>query len=154
MKAAILLVAAAVSLTACSQSSDPTTTPAASPTQTTQTITTTTTTETSAALVGRRPFNWWLFVLVVVFFPLFGGVLYLIFWLATSRANLFLHAEGEEVVTAGDLWLVSLQEAEREAFVEQHRAIKERGFFAVMWPKLVVFLIMLGLWVWFLKTYL
>ena len=32
-----------------------------------------TTTETSAALVGRRPFSWWLFLLVVVFFPLFGG---------------------------------------------------------------------------------
>ena len=26
-----------------------------------------TTTETSAALVGRRPFNWWLFLLVIVF---------------------------------------------------------------------------------------
>ena len=48
-----------------------------------------TTTETSAALVGRRPFNWWLFLLVVVFFPFFGGILYLIFWLSTSRATVF-----------------------------------------------------------------
>ena len=112
-----------------------------------------TTTETTASLAGRRPFNWWLFVLVVIFFPLFGGVLYLIFWLATSRATVFLHQEGDEVVTAGDLWLVQLQEARREAFVEEHRQIKERGFWAVMWPKLLAFLGLLFLWVVFLRWY-
>ena len=47
-----------------------------------------TTTETSATLHGRRPFSWWLFLFVVIFFPFFGGILYLIFWLATSRAEL------------------------------------------------------------------
>jgi len=112
-----------------------------------------TTTETSAALVGRRPFNWWLFLLVLVFFPLFGGILYLIFWLSTSRATVFLHAEGEEVVAAGDLWLVRLQEASREAYIEEQRQIKERGFLAVMWPKLLVFLALLALWVVFLRWY-
>ena len=90
------------------------------------------TTETSAALVGRRPFSWWLFLLLVVFFPLFGGILYLIFYLGTSRANVFLHAEGDEVVEAGDLWLVRMQEASRDAYVAQQREIKERGFLAVM----------------------
>jgi hypothetical protein len=64
------------------------------------------TTETSAALHGRRPFDFWLFLLVIVFFPIFGGVVYLIFWLSTSRATVFLPAEGDEVVAAGDLWLV------------------------------------------------
>jgi hypothetical protein len=112
-----------------------------------------TTTETSAALVGRRPFSWWLFLLVVVFFPLFGGVLYLIFWSATSRATVFLHAEGDEVHVAGDLWLIKLQEREREAFVQQQRAIKERGFLAVMWPHLLAFLLFLGLWVALLRWY-
>ena len=112
-----------------------------------------TTTETSAALHGRRPFNWWLFLLVVVFFPLFGGVLYLVFWLATSRATVFLHAEGDEVKAAGDLWLVRYQEARREAYVEQQRQIKERGFLAVMWPQLLAFLVFLGLWVAFLRWY-
>ncbi len=106
-----------------------------------------TTTETTASLVGRRPFSWWLFLLVVVFFPLFGGVLYLIFWLATSRATVFLHQEGEEVVAAGDLWLVRLQEARREAYVAEQRQIKERGFLAVMWPQLLTFLVLLVLWV-------
>ncbi len=112
-----------------------------------------TTTETTASLVGRRPFSWWLFLFVVIFFPLFGGILYLIFWLATSRATVFLHQEGEEVVAAGDLWLVRVQEARREATIGEQRQIKERGFLAVMWPKLLVFLPLLFLWVWFLRWY-
>lgn len=112
-----------------------------------------TTTESSASLVGRRPFNWWLFLLVVVFFPLFGGVLYLIFWLSTSRATVFLHAEGDEVMASGDLWLVVLQEREREAHIRRHRQIKERGFLAVMWPQLLMFLVFLVLWVVVLRWY-
>ena len=28
-----------------------------------------TTTETTVSLAGRRPFSWWLFLLVVIFFP-------------------------------------------------------------------------------------
>ncbi len=110
-----------------------------------------TTTETSASLFGRRPFNFWLFLLLVVFFPLFGGIVYLIFWLATSRATVFLHTEGDEVVAAGDLWLVAYQEAGREAYVEQQRQIKERGFLPVMWPKLLAFLVLLVAWVVFLR---
>lgn len=112
-----------------------------------------TTTETSASLAGRRPFSWWLFLFVVIFFPVFGGVLYLIFWLATSRVTVFLHQEGDEVHAAGDLWLVRTQEARREAFIEEQRQIKERGFLAVMWPQLVAFLAMLFLWITFLRWY-
>ena len=112
-----------------------------------------TTTETTASLVGRGPFSWWLFLLVVIFFPLFGGILYLIFWLATSQATVFLHAEGDEVVAAGDLWLVRRQEVSRAAHIEQQRQIKERGFLAVMWPKLLAFLVLLVLWIAFLRWY-
>ena len=111
-----------------------------------------TTTETTVSLVGRRPFNWWLFLFVILFFPVFGGMLYLIFWLATSRATVFLHEEGGEVVAAGDLWLVQAQESSREAYVQHQRRIKERGFLAVMWPQLVVFLVVLALWVFLIKS--
>jgi hypothetical protein len=111
------------------------------------------TTETSASLVGRRPFNFWLFLFVVVFFPLFGGILYLVFWLATSRATVFLHQEGDAVHAAGDLWLVRMQEARRAAHIEEQKQIKERGFLAVMWPNLVTFLVLLFLWVTFLRWY-
>jgi hypothetical protein len=112
-----------------------------------------TTTETSASLIGRRPFSFWLFLFVVVFFPFFGGVLYLIFWLATSRATVFLHQEGDTVHEAGDLWLVKMQEARRAAHIAEQKQIKERGFLAVMWPNLVTFLVMLFLWIWFLRWY-
>jgi hypothetical protein len=112
-----------------------------------------TTTETTASLVGRRPFSWWLFLLVVVFFPLFGGIAYLIFWLSTSRATVFLHQEADEVVAAGDLWLVGLQEAQREAHIVQQRQVKERGFLAVMWPQLLAFLVLMILWVSFFRWY-
>jgi hypothetical protein len=111
------------------------------------------TTETSASLHGRRPFSWWLFLFVIIFFPFFGGILYLVFWLATSRATVFLHQDGDQVHEAGDLWLVRMQESRRDAFVAEQRQIKERGFLAVMWPKLVVFLVMLFLWVTFLRWY-
>jgi len=110
-----------------------------------------TTTETSAALVGRRPFSWWLFLFVVIFFPFFGGILYLIFWYATSRANVFLHQDGDVVHEAGDLWLVRIQEARREAFIREQRAIKEQGFLTVMWPQLLAFLVLLFVWIWFLR---
>ena len=112
------------------------------------------TTETTASLYGRRPFNWWVFLLVVIFFPIFGGIVYLLFWLLTSKATVFLHQEGEEVVTSGDLWLVRLQEAQHQALVAEQRQIKERGFWAVMWPKLVVFLLLFVLWIVFLRWYL
>ena len=112
-----------------------------------------TTTETTASLTGRRDFSWWLFLLVIIFFPLFGGILYLIFWLSTSRATVFLHQEGDDVVSSGDLWLVQLQEDRKEAVIEEQKKIKERGFLAVMWPKLLAFLVLLVLWVLFLQWY-
>ena len=113
-----------------------------------------TTTETTASLAGRRPFAWWLFLIVIFLFPLFGGLLYLIFWSATSKATVFLHVEDGKVVVAGDQWLIRLQEAEREAYVERQRRIKEKGFLKVMWPQLLVSLALIALWVYLLKTYL
>jgi hypothetical protein len=112
-----------------------------------------TTTETTASLVGRRPFAWWLFLIVIFLFPLFGGILYLVFWLATSKATVFLHTEGDELHVAGDEWLIRLQEAQREAYVERQQRIKEKGFLRVMWPQLVVSLLLIALWVYLLKTY-
>lgn len=112
-----------------------------------------TTTETSGSLVGRRPFSWWMFLFVVIFFPVFGGILYLVFWLATSRATVFLHQDGDQVHEAGDLWLVRMQEARRDAHINEQKQIKEQGFLAVMWPKLVTFLVLMFLWVTFLRWY-
>ena len=76
-----------------------------------------------------------------------------IFWLTTSRATAFTHQEGDEVVAAGDLWLIRLQEAHREAHIERRRQTKERGLLAVMWPQLFAFLVGLILWVFFIRWY-
>lgn len=110
-----------------------------------------TTTETTASLTGRRPFNWWLFLLVIVFFPLFGGILYLLFWLLISSATVFLHHEEDRVVEAGDVWLIRHQEARRDAIRAEQQEVRERGFLAVMWPKLLAFLVLLLLWIAFLR---
>lgn len=112
-----------------------------------------TTTETTASLVGRRPFAWWLFLIVIFLFPLLGGILYLVFWLATSKATVFLYTEGDEFHVAGDEWLIRLQEAQREAYVERQQRIKEKGFLRVMWPQLVVSLLLISVWVYLLKIY-
>jgi hypothetical protein len=113
-----------------------------------------TTTETTASLMGRRPFAWWLFLIVFFLFPLFGGLFYLIFWVATSKATVFLHVEGDQLLVAGDQWLIKLQEAQRDAYVQRQRQIKEKGFLRVMWPQLVVSLLLVALWIYLLKTYL
>ena len=113
-----------------------------------------TTTETTASLEGRRPFAWWLFLIVIFLFPLFGGLLYLVFWLATSMATVFLHVEQGTIAVAGDEWLIKHQEAQREAYGEKQRQIKEKGFLRAMWPQLLVSLVLLGAWIYILKTYL
>jgi hypothetical protein len=112
-----------------------------------------TSTETTASLVGRRPFNWWLFLLVIFFFPVVGGVLYLIFWTVTSQATVFLHVEGDKVATAGDSWLISLHEAQSARDKERRQEIKARGFLAVMWPQLLFSLVLIVIWVLILKRY-
>ncbi|WPL16680.1 hypothetical protein Thiowin_01647 [Thiorhodovibrio winogradskyi] len=112
-----------------------------------------TTTETTASLTGRRPFAWWLFLIVIFLFPLFGGLLYLIFWVATSKATVFLHVEGEDIAVAGDKWLLDLQRDQHEAYVKKQRLIKEQGFLKVMWPQLLVSFGLIALWIYLLKTY-
>jgi hypothetical protein len=112
-----------------------------------------TTTETTAALTGRRPFAWWVFLFVIFIFPLFGGILYLIFWAATSRATVFLHQEGDTIEIAGDLWLIKLHEMQSVAATEKQRQIKEKGFLSVMWPQLLASLALIGVWIYLLRAY-
>jgi len=57
-----------------------------------------TNTETTQSLVGRRPFAWWLLLIVIFVFPSFGVILYLFFWPATSKATVFLHTECDELL--------------------------------------------------------
>jgi hypothetical protein len=113
-----------------------------------------TTTDTTASLVGRRPFGWWLFLIILFIFPLFGGLLYIVFWLATSRATVFLHIQDGELMITGDEWLIRLQDAQRRIYVERQHQIKEKGFLPVMWPQLLVSLVLIGLWIYLFKVYI
>ena len=106
-----------------------------------------TSTETSASLSSRGPFAWWLFIFVVLLFPLIGGLLYLAYWLATSRVTVFVFQKDGEVKMSGGTWMVDIQLAQREATIEAHRQIKERGFWNVMWPKMLVMLVFIVLWI-------
>lgn len=103
-------------------------------------------TETTASLTTRGPFNWWLFVIILLLFPVVGGVLYLAFWLATSRVTVFVFEKDGETQTSGDGWMVDLQMARREAVIQEQRQIKEQGFWKVMWPKILLMAVMFGLW--------
>ena len=106
-----------------------------------------TSTETSASLSSRGPFAWWLFIFVVLLFPLIGGLLYLAYWLATSRVTVFVFQKDGEVKMSGGTWMVDIQLAQREVTIEEHRQIKERGFWNVMWPKMLVMLVFIVLWI-------
>ena len=108
-------------------------------------------TETMASLSTQGPFNWWLFVFIIILFPLIGGLLYLVFWLATSRVTVFVYQDEGSVKMAGDVWWVESQKARHEAVIEKHRQIAERGFWRVMGPKLVVLAALFGLWIVALK---
>ncbi len=104
------------------------------------------TTDTSASLTTRGPFQWWLFVFVVILFPLLGGVLYVAFWLATSRVVVFLHQQDGEVTTSGGTRTLEYQQTQQAAARDQQRQIRERGFWPVMWPKMLVMFAFLVLW--------
>jgi hypothetical protein len=106
-----------------------------------------TSTETTASLRTRGPVNWWLFIILIFLFPFMGGLLYLAFWLATSRVTVFVFEKGGEIQMSGDVWMVELQTARREAIIEEQRQIKEEGFWKVMWPKLVLMVVMFAMWV-------
>ncbi|MBK6738932.1 MAG: hypothetical protein IPG64_14075 [Haliea sp.] len=49
--------------------------------------------------------------------------------------------------------LFGIQEAQREAYGEKQRQIKEQGFLKAMWPQLLVSLALLGMWIYIVKTY-
>lgn len=100
--------------------------------------------ETTAVLETRGPFNWLLFILLLLFFLL--AVIYLAYWFIASRASVFLSVENGKLVESGDLAFIARQEKEREKTIEKARQIKERGFWRVMWPAVLAWVGMIALW--------
>ena len=102
--------------------------------------------DTTAALETRRPINWWLFALFLVLFLGFGALLYVTFWVLTSKSHVFLRVLDGDIQVSGDAWLIELQERESEHVIERARQIKEHGFWAVMWPSLIGVVGVLAVW--------
>ena len=106
-------------------------------------------TDTTATLTTRRPINWWLFMFFLVFLFLLGALIYLIIWYTTSRAQIFLSVEDGKVTQNGDIHLLQQQESMRAKSLEQAQKIKEQGFWKTMWPSVLVWVLVMGLWFWF-----
>ena len=105
-------------------------------------------TESTAILETRRPINWWLFLLFFLFFFFVGALIYLIVWSLTAKANVFLAVKDGEVVQYGDSWLVERHKIIREKSIEKAQEIKKRGFWTVMWPSVILWIVIIGLWIW------
>lgn len=105
-------------------------------------------TETTAILETRRPINWWLFMLFLIFFFFLGALIYLIVWSLTAKAQVFLAVKNGEIMQYGDVWLVEQHKYAREKSIEQAQEIKKRGFWTVMWPSVIVWIAITALWCW------
>ena len=105
-------------------------------------------TENTAILETRRPINWWLFLLFFILFFFVGALIYLIVWSLTAKANVFLAAKDGEIMQYGDVWLVERYKVMREKSIEKAQEVKKRGFWAVMWPSVILWIVIIGLWVW------
>jgi len=103
-------------------------------------------TESTAALETRRPFNWMIFLILLIFALGGGALLYVGYWLLTSRAQIFLAVEEEGITVHGDTWLLKNQEQDIARAIEAAEAIRQRGFWSVMWPSIVGSLVFVGVW--------
>ena len=103
-------------------------------------------TDTSAYLEMRRPFQWWIFLLSLLLFAGIGGVIYVLYWLVTSDADLFVHQVGDTLVISGDTELLSRQKAEMQRSIELQRGLRNRGFWGAAGPSLAAALVSIAVW--------
>ena len=103
-------------------------------------------TESTAALETRSRFHWGVLLILLIFFLGFGAILYVGYWLLTSRQQVFLKADGNEVSIHGDVWFVESQMASLEAARRTIEEVRRRGFWATMWPSLVALALSLAVW--------
>ena len=103
-------------------------------------------TENSAALETRGPINWLLFALSILLLFGLGALIYLAYWLATSKVRLFLAVKDGQIAESGDTWLLRRQEQNRELAIQKAQEVKERGFLKVMWPSIIALFVVVALW--------
>ena len=103
-------------------------------------------TDTSAYLKMRRPFHWWIFLVSLLLFLGIGGVMYVLYWLITADADLFVHQVGDNLLITGDTELLSRQKAETQQSSEFQRDLRNRGFWGAAGPSLAAALVSMSVW--------
>ena len=103
-------------------------------------------TEASASLETRGPFSWWIFLFCLLFFPLVGGWVYVLWWIVFDNHHVFLAASDGAVQVNGDVWLVEKQKADRETIIAFQKRAKEQGFWAAAGPSLVSVGLSIAIW--------
>jgi hypothetical protein len=107
-------------------------------------------TDTTASLETRGPFSWWVFLFCLIFVPLVGSTIYILWWLIFDNHHLFARVENDSVVTSGDTWLVDRQMVNLERTRQVQREIKEKGFWSVALPPILGVLATIVLWFFFI----
>ncbi len=103
-------------------------------------------TETTASLETRGPFNWWIFLFCLLFFPIIGSAIYILWWLIFDQHHLFVRVENEQMSSSGDTWLVKRQKANLERARQFQREIKQRGFFRAAGPSILGIVVAVAIW--------
>jgi hypothetical protein len=103
-------------------------------------------TDTTASVETRGPFSWWIFLFCLLFFPLVGGTIYVLWWLIFDNHNVFLTATESGVKASGDMWLLERQRANKEAALAFQRQVHEQGFWAAAGPSLLSIAFAIAFW--------
>ncbi len=103
-------------------------------------------TENTASLETRGPFNWWIMLFCLVFFPIVGSAIYILWWLVFDRHQLFLRVENEQISSSGDTWLVDRQKGNLERARQFQLEIKQRGFFRAAGPSILGLVLAVAIW--------
>ncbi len=93
-------------------------------------------TESIVSLETRGPFSWWIFLFCLIFFPIVGSTIYILWWLVFGVHHLFARVENEGIVISGDMWLVDLQKANLDRARQYQREVKEKGFWRAAGPSI------------------
>jgi hypothetical protein len=107
-------------------------------------------TDTTASLETRGPFNWWIFLLCLIFVPLVGSAIYILWWLIFDNQPVFARMDGDSVRTSGDNWLVDRQMANLERTRQVQREVKEKGFWRAALPSFLGVIATIVLWFFFI----
>lgn len=111
-------------------------------------------TDTTASLSTRGPFSWWIFLFMFLLFLGIGAFIYVMWWLIFSNLHVFLRAQNGNVTASGDAWYLERQKVDVQRAIQMQRDIKEKGFWTVAGPSILGFIVVVGLWFFFIWLFI